>query len=185
MSKCLPLEHARAFSVSTNQKRRSCLSFTSPALAASSAPPHPGPPPQRGEGIATPFPLEACPEPVEGERAGVRGKRQTETLSILFLTSLTSYNASVPHEYSTYEAKARFSELLRQVRQGKTVTVTYRGEPVAEIRPIQRGPETVEERLAEYERRGILARPSERRQRLKAVERRAGALRRFLVERNV
>ena len=39
--------------------------------------------------------------------------------------------------YSTYEAKARFSEVLRQVRAGTTVTVTYRGEPVAEIRPIE------------------------------------------------
>ena len=29
-----------------------------------------------GEGMSTPSPLEACPEPVEGERAGVRGKMQ-------------------------------------------------------------------------------------------------------------
>ena len=39
--------------------------------------------------------------------------------------------------YSTYEAKARFSEVLRQVREGKTVTISYRGEPAAEIRPIR------------------------------------------------
>ena len=45
--------------------------------------------------------------------------------------------------YSTYEAKARFSEVLRLVREGTPVTVTYRGDPVAEIRPIATsGPRT-------------------------------------------
>ena len=39
--------------------------------------------------------------------------------------------------YSTYEAKARFSEIIRHVREGRTVTVSYRGEPVAEVRSIQ------------------------------------------------
>ncbi len=87
-------------------------------------------------------------------------------------------------EYSTDEAKARFSEIIRQVRQGKTITVSYRGEPVAEIRPFRQGPETIEERLAEYERRGLLVRPSEQRQPLKAVARRDGALKRFLAERD-
>ena len=38
--------------------------------------------------------------------------------------------------YSIYEAKAHFSEIIRQVREGETVTVTRRGKPVAEIRPI-------------------------------------------------
>ena len=85
--------------------------------------------------------------------------------------------------YSTYEAKARFSELLRQVRQGKTVTISYRGKPVAEIRSIQQKPATVEERLEELEQRGVLVRPSQR-QSLKTVEPRAGALKRFLAERS-
>ena len=40
--------------------------------------------------------------------------------------------------FSTYDAKARFSEVLRRVREGRTVTVTYQGEPVAEIRPLDR-----------------------------------------------
>ena len=61
--------------------------------------------------------------------------------------------------YSTYEAKARFSEVLRQVREeGKTITVSYRGEPVAEIRPVRPKPQTVEERLDELERGGELVR---------------------------
>ena len=49
--------------------------------------------------------------------------------------------------YSASEAKARFAEVIRQVREGKTVTVSYRGEPVAEIRPIQSEPATIEQRL--------------------------------------
>lgn len=85
--------------------------------------------------------------------------------------------------YSTYEAKARFSELLRQVREGKTVTISYRGEPVAEIRSIRKEPATIEERLEDLERRGILVRSDEARKSLKEVERRSGALRRFLDER--
>ena len=51
--------------------------------------------------------------------------------------------------YSVHKAKARFAEVIRQVREGKTVTVSYRGEPVAEIRPIQPKAATVEQRLAE------------------------------------
>ena len=40
--------------------------------------------------------------------------------------------------YSTYEAKTKFSELLRKVRQGGRVVITFHGEPVAEIRPIEK-----------------------------------------------
>lgn len=42
--------------------------------------------------------------------------------------------------YSASEAKDRFSEVLRHVREGETVTVTYRGEPVAEVRPLRPEP---------------------------------------------
>ena len=86
--------------------------------------------------------------------------------------------------YSTYEAKARFSEIIRLVRQGETITVSYRGEPVAEIRSIQRRTSTIEERLEDLERRGILVRPAGPRQTLEAGTRRPGALERFLAERD-
>ena len=86
--------------------------------------------------------------------------------------------------YSTYEAKARFSEVLRHVREGRTVTVTYRGEPVAEVRPIQREPATIEARLDDLERRGVLVRSGEPRQTLAGVEHRPGAVDRFLAERD-
>ncbi|NNK63775.1 MAG: type II toxin-antitoxin system prevent-host-death family antitoxin, partial [Gemmatimonadetes bacterium] len=44
---------------------------------------------------------------------------------------------TAPDIWPTWEAKARFSEMLRIVREGRTVTVTYHGEPVAEIRPFK------------------------------------------------
>ena len=86
--------------------------------------------------------------------------------------------------YSVRKATAWFAEVLRQVREGKTVTVSYRGEPVAEVRPIQPEPATIEQRLGHLERRGVLVRSSGRRRPLQAVARGAGALKRFLAERN-
>lgn len=86
--------------------------------------------------------------------------------------------------YSTYEAKSRFSEVIRQVREGNTVTVSYRGEPVAEIRPIQKAPQTIEERLDELERQGVLERAKGPRFPRKVGEHRPGALKRFLEDRN-
>ncbi|MEN8376943.1 MAG: type II toxin-antitoxin system prevent-host-death family antitoxin [Gemmatimonadota bacterium] len=90
--------------------------------------------------------------------------------------------------YSTYDAKARFSEILRRVREGRTVTISYRGEPVAEIRPIaaERG---LSGRLERLERAGVLRRASSRlaartrRPSPALVKRRPGALERFLGER--
>ena len=86
--------------------------------------------------------------------------------------------------YSTYEAKARFSEVLRQVRAGETVTVTYRGEPVAEIQPIRTRPRTTEERLEELERRGELVPPSGPPEPFRAVMDRPGTLEQFLADRD-
>lgn len=85
--------------------------------------------------------------------------------------------------YSTYEAKARFSELLRHVREGRTATISYRGEPVAEVRPIEKAPQTIEERLEELRRRGVLQSPSGPRREFKPVAHVPGALQRFLAER--
>ena len=91
----------------------------------------------------------------------------------------------MPITYSIYEAKARFSEVIRQVRNGKTVTVSYRGEPVAEIRSIpQETKLTLDERLRDLERRGTLVRSSMARRTVEPVERRPGALARFLAERD-
>jgi len=86
--------------------------------------------------------------------------------------------------YSTYEAKARFSEVIRQVREGRSVTVLYRGEPVAEIKPIEiHSQPTLEQRLRDLERRGALIPASNEHQPLTAIAARPGALARFLAER--
>ena len=92
----------------------------------------------------------------------------------------------MPREYSVYEAKARFSELVRRVRErGDTVVVTYHGQPVAEIRPITQTNEiTLPARLARLEEQGILVPAGTARRRLRKVARRAGALDRFLQDRD-
>ena len=87
--------------------------------------------------------------------------------------------------YSIYDAKARFSEVIRTVRQGRTVLVSYRGEPVAEIRPFQdAGGNELARRLHVLEGLGILVGGSERADRLRPVTRKPGALKRFLEERD-
>jgi prevent-host-death family protein len=86
--------------------------------------------------------------------------------------------------YSIYEAKAKFSELIRRVREGSTITVSHRGKPVAEIRPIKSKKVSLQERIEQLERRGVLQRPQEPDVPLKAVDRRPGALKRFLDERD-
>ena len=85
--------------------------------------------------------------------------------------------------YSTYEAKARFSEVLRLVREGSTVTVTYHGAPVAEIRPIAAS-SGIDARVDAMRRRGLLSAASAPDAKLGPVTSRPGALKRFLRERD-
>jgi prevent-host-death family protein len=59
--------------------------------------------------------------------------------------------------YSTYEAKARFSEVIRKVRAGQRIVIAYRGQPIAEIRPIEDPAGTIEKRLARLEDAGLLS----------------------------
>ena len=84
---------------------------------------------------------------------------------------------------STYEAKARFSEVMRLVREGRTVHISYHGKPVAEIRPIEGKKKTLEEHLDELERRGIVSPARNRNAPLEPIAHRPGALKRFLDER--
>ena len=85
--------------------------------------------------------------------------------------------------YSTYDAKARFSEVMRRVRDGRTVTVTYQGEPVAEIRPLDRSGGTAA-RMEWLRSRGVIVAPGKGRRRLEPIAHRPGALDRFLADRN-
>ncbi len=85
--------------------------------------------------------------------------------------------------YSTYEAKAKFSELIRKVRGGETVVITYRGEEVAEVKPIEKET-TVWERIEKLREQGILSGPAKRTWDWKPIAHKPGALKRFLEERD-
>jgi prevent-host-death family protein len=86
--------------------------------------------------------------------------------------------------YSLYEAKAKLSAIIRQVREGHPVTVTLNGEPVVEIRPIKGQNEGLESRLKALTERGVLVPAENSRFQLKPIARRPGALKRFLAERD-
>ena len=85
--------------------------------------------------------------------------------------------------YSTYDAKARFSEVLRKVRAGKRVRITYRGHDVAEIAPIEPERRNLEDVLHRLEEAGVLSPTPPVRVPLTPLVRRAGALDRFLESR--
>lgn len=86
--------------------------------------------------------------------------------------------------YSTYEAKARFSEVLRLVREGAVVTISYRGDPVAEIRPLAPEATSVEEHFARLEERGIVIPAEDPQSPLRPGATNPGGLARFLADRN-
>jgi len=56
------------------------------------------------------------------------------------------------------DAKARLSEVVRAVRHGTTWVVTDRGRPVAKIGPADDAPLSLNDRLADLERRGLIRR---------------------------
>lgn len=94
----------------------------------------------------------------------------------------------MPDTYSTYEAKSRFSEIIRRVRAGRRVVISYHGEPVAEIAPITPQKPGLAASLASMEREGQVAggrrRPSNAMSEWRVVARRPGALKRFLTSRD-
>jgi len=86
--------------------------------------------------------------------------------------------------YSLYEAKARLSALVRQVREGRTVVITVHGKPAAELRPVAevRG---LAQRLKQLEDRGeLIPAPADAAFPTRPLARRPGALKRFLDERD-
>jgi prevent-host-death family protein len=60
------------------------------------------------------------------------------------------------HTYSTYEAKAKFSEVIRKVKAGQRIVIAYRGEEIAEIRPIQNPDARREKAIARLEDQGVV-----------------------------
>jgi prevent-host-death family protein len=85
--------------------------------------------------------------------------------------------------YTAYEAKAKFSELLRKVRSGQRVIISYHGENVAELRPLERPPANLEVTLRELESLGLVGPPASREGDLEPLAKRPGALARFLTQR--
>lgn len=64
--------------------------------------------------------------------------------------------------YSIYEAKAKLSEILRRVKNHRSVTITDRGVPVARVVPIEQDkPQSLDSRVKELGSRGAL-RPADR-----------------------
>jgi prevent-host-death family protein len=95
----------------------------------------------------------------------------------------------MPEKYSIYDAKAKLSALVRQVREsGQTFVITVHGEPVAELRPVEQvlAPQTTEERIAELTARGVITpaklKPSDPRA-FPLGKKSPGALKRFLEDR--
>lgn len=86
--------------------------------------------------------------------------------------------------YSTYEAKAKLSEILRKVESGRTIHISRRGQTIAEIRPLRQGPTDLAQRIIELSEQGALTTPSGARDSLGPVASRPGALHRFLSDRN-
>ena len=86
--------------------------------------------------------------------------------------------------YSLYEAKAKLSAIVRQVREGHAVVVTLHGEPVVEIRPLAEKPPGIAARMKSLTERGILTPAKSKTRSPRVVVRKPGALKRFLDDRN-
>jgi len=86
--------------------------------------------------------------------------------------------------YSTYEAKAKFSEVIRKVRAGQRIVIAYRGEPIAEIRPLENPQPGLGKAVARLEDQGIISRNRTPTGELRPLAKRAGALTRFLESRD-
>lgn len=86
--------------------------------------------------------------------------------------------------YSVYEAKAKLSEILRRVREGQTVTISYHGKPLAEVRPVTTTDDPLEARRRELIASGELIPARRPYTSIKPLTRRPGALKRFLDDRS-
>ena len=87
------------------------------------------------------------------------------------------------NEYSIYDAKARFSELVRRARNNQRVIVTSHGRPVVEIVPYQPRAATIADLVSEAEATGVLERAAADAGAIRPVARCRGALSRFLEDR--
>jgi prevent-host-death family protein len=90
-------------------------------------------------------------------------------------------------EHSVYEAKARLSALLREVRsEGHEVVITHHGEPIAKLVPLRASEnESLERRIDDLVTRGLIIPAAVAPKSLSRADSppSAGALRRFLRDR--
>ena len=73
---------------------------------------------------------------------------------------------------------------MRKVRAGQRVVISYRGEKVAEVRPLSKRKQSLRARLKELEERGVLEKYKKPIGPLRPLARRPGALARFLESRD-
>ncbi len=85
--------------------------------------------------------------------------------------------------YSVYEAKAKFSELLRKVRRNKRIVITSHGTRVAEIIPIGDEEEDLETYLDNLQEEGQTSTGQGSLAEIAPLVFRPGALARFLDDR--
>jgi prevent-host-death family protein len=82
-----------------------------------------------------------CGESRRRPRPSSRGSSPPESLTFSRLVYILAYTNFILQERAmkiaigSYEAKTRLPELLRQVRTGKSFTITNRGEAVADLVP--------------------------------------------------
>lgn len=77
------------------------------------------------------------------------------------------------------ELRSRLGRYLRTVRQGETLIVTERGEPIAELRPLQ---EDFESKLARLRAAGVISGGSGRLQPFKPVRAKGASLSDAIIE---
>ncbi|MCE5360839.1 MAG: type II toxin-antitoxin system prevent-host-death family antitoxin [Acidithiobacillus sp.] len=63
-------------------------------------------------------------------------------------------------EVGSYEAKTKLPELLRGVQSGKRYTITLRGEPIAELGPVEPSPQALSAAAVEDMLSFMASRPS-------------------------
>ena len=85
--------------------------------------------------------------------------------------------------YSLYEAKAKLSAIVRQVREGHPVVITLHGEPAVEIRVVAAARKGIGAKLERMAEHGSLVRAEGPRPAFRTLVRRPGALKHFLDER--
>ena len=84
--------------------------------------------------------------------------------------------------YPVHEARRKLTEILRQVKQGRSVTISERGREIARVIPIDT-PVELENRIEHLRRQGVILPATESRDAIRPIVRRPGALRRFLASR--